>query len=360
MNRRTVLISNQQFPPKTISSWPYRIFNFIESSGSVDYILSPSNYSSKDSKYIYCKKRKWPKLTRLFRNVYLKHWVAVDFYVRVISLLKQNNNLNVVVIDDPHLLELMAIHVKEKYPNLNLIFSFHGHEINLKSSIIDRVDRIIFQTHSGYLDTRKKYFQFLPEVFVVGNAVDGMLFKFPKHEERMSSRKRLGIEEGQIAVSWIANARLSKGIEILKKLIRYFENDNRFRFIVIGYSGEIQSKNAVNLGRLPKEEIPEYLQACDVNLFTSLCREGFPLSLTEAIKCGNLAIASDSGAVREIAQMTNRVRVVKHPNILMDWIQVLKEITLKDCHVEEADQEPIKDLADSERWKAEFKKSILS
>lgn len=289
--------------------------------------------------------------SNFFRNLYLKHWIARDYYKFLKFVSKTYRDLILIVFDDPHLLELAVLHIKGENTCIKVVFSFHGHELKIKNKVLDHLDRVVFLTYNGYQQSRNNYFQFLPEVFVLGSSIDEKLFFIPTQNEKQEIRNRLGIKDNQIAISWLANARPAKGIHILEKIIQHYQGQaNRYVFVIIGLQKNIHFKNVVNVGRVNKSEIPDYLKACELNLFTSLCKEGFPLSLSEAIKCGNLAIASDSGAIKEIANLTGRVRIIEHPNILKSWIEEIDSIDQEDLSITEDTVLKISSFADPEVW----------
>jgi glycosyltransferase involved in cell wall biosynthesis len=51
------------------------------------------------------------------------------------------------------------------------------------------------------------------------------------------------------------------------------------------------------LGYVPNEQLPDYLAAADLFVMPTLCREGFPVSVVEAMASGLVPVASHIGGI---------------------------------------------------------------
>ena len=112
------------------------------------------------------------------------------------------------------------------------------------------------------------------------------------------------------------------------------------------------------MGRIPNSDIAKYLQMGDYYMFTSLCVEGFGLSMIEALKTGNVVIASKNGAIEEVLSGQRNVFMVDNPNILEDWLQVFEQAyTLK---YELLSKEEANSIWNYQDWKKNFLNAIMN
>ena len=79
-----------------------------------------------------------------------------------------------------------------------------------------------------------------------------------------------------------------------------------------------------SVGRIPNSELPKYLQIGDFYAFTSLWHEGFGLSLAEAIKCGNIVIASKIGGIPDVVKDVPSTILVDFPNMIEEWVKAFE------------------------------------
>ncbi|WP_336337142.1 glycosyltransferase family 4 protein [Haloarcula brevis] len=77
-------------------------------------------------------------------------------------------------------------------------------------------------------------------------------------------------------------------------------------------------------GRVPHEDIPDYLNASDVFVLSSRM-ENHPIALKEAMACGTYAVAPDTGRIREMLDSENRGQVYK-PNTAESLAAVLETV----------------------------------
>jgi glycosyltransferase involved in cell wall biosynthesis len=74
------------------------------------------------------------------------------------------------------------------------------------------------------------------------------------------------------------------------------------------------------LGKIPNSKLAEILKIGDFFMFTSLVKEGFGLSLVEAVKCGNIVVSSKLGGVEEVLEDIPGVILIDTPNIIESWV----------------------------------------
>ncbi|PZV79125.1 glycosyltransferase involved in cell wall biosynthesis [Algoriphagus aquaeductus] len=316
-----ILVSNIGLPNESIGSWTNRISKFfLNFPDFFDFILSPNgNFSEKN---IYCKKKKWiPFFPKRWREKELIHYRASQFVRSFKEIYRSHSEISVLVMDDLLLLESFAILKGNSY-SFELIFSFHGHSFHLPSTWGKHVDKVLFLTKSGYLETFRLNDEFCPMVSVVGNGVDSNLFFPISSFQKKQMKAELGFSQNSKYLVWMSNNRPKKGFHIFinlsKRLLKKYSD---LEILVIGTSFDDFSMNnrMHSIGKIPNSELAKYLQISDFYAFTSLWQEGFGLSLVEAAKCGNIVIASNVGGIPDVIKGLPSAILVDLPNSLESW-----------------------------------------
>ncbi|MFD2528370.1 glycosyltransferase family 4 protein [Polaribacter marinaquae] len=351
-----ILISNIGLPSKIIGSWSTRLSKFITNNPDFfDYILSPEKEGKNN---IFCQKKNFITWSKKVRNLNLKHWVAKDYLNEISNLSKKAKKITIVVLDDAHLLEAIALEKNKFKCEIKLIFSFHGFSLNLNELILNKIDKVLFLTNLSYEDALKKNETFTPEVEVIGNGVDSSIFYPLQRVNKIEQKNKMEFNFNDQIICWMSNSRRKKGLHIFIKIIDEINKLNvPVKFIIIGSNIEINKKNVSNIGRISNHEMAKYLQISDYYFFTSLCKEGFGLSLLESIKCGVKVITSNNGGIPEVIQGLDNITVVKKPNIISEWVEAfVKSYHQKSTILSKEDASKIWSYKD---WEEKFKKSIL-
>src|SRR5690606_33475577 len=76
-------------------------------------------------------------------------------------------------------------------------------------------------------------------------------------------------------------------------------------------------------GKIPNDKLPEYYQVSDVYLFPTLCKEGFGMTLIEALHCGNYCIASEYGGVPEVLQNGRFGKLIANSHFVNEWVEAM-------------------------------------
>lgn len=242
------------------------------------------------------------------------------------KLIKQSN-LIIVIIDDPHLLELV-VKLKAIHRNkITIIFSFHGYSLQLAPKVVNSIDKILFLTENGYLKSKANYSVFTPEVEIVGNGVDSEIFYPLSFRDRIDVKESLGFNRSDVIVTWMANDRPAKGLHLFLKIVEKIRSEHpTLKVVIIGSSKAKTDDRVISAGRLAPTDVAKWLQVSDFYLFTSLCDEGFGLSVIEAYKCGNYVIAADNGGIAEVLAGLPNTKLVSSPNIVQNWISIFNEV----------------------------------
>lgn len=358
---RRILISNTPLPSTKIGSWTNRLSRLIENHpGYFDFILSPTD--KPNDSFLYCSKKKWiPFFPSRLRNWQILSHVCAQFVNRFLALDIHKDKVQVLVMDDPVLLEAFA-RLKTKGFSFELIFSFHGHSFEFGGQWSYQVDKVLFLTQMGYEESVKRNEVFTPIVSIVGNGVDSSKFYPLSSQEKLLRKIELGYSPESKILIWLSNHRPKKGFhlfkELLKRVVYKFEG---LEIIVIGSDSPISNDipNIKYLGKIPNNELPYFLQIGDFYAFTSLWKEGFGLSLAEAAKCGNRILAANSGGIPEVIRDLPGALLIQHPNILEEWEYAL-EIAWNEKNSFFPDKDFLNGFQSLESWETRYLKALGS
>lgn len=356
-----ILVSNTSIPSKKIGSWTNRISRLIEKDDTFfDYIFSPALSSS--PKNIFCKKKKWlPLFPSKFRK-----WQIINYrlksYIKAFKIFsKGHEEVQIVVMDDLLLLEAFAI-LKSKGEKFELVFSFHGHSLSFVGDWCAQVDKILFLTNSGYLETLGNHQEFTPLVSIVGNGVNSADF-FPLIEDEKEKRKlELGLAKKSKILIWLSNDRPKKGFHLFKQVAKnLIEN---YPDLIIWIFGVTEDSDLVHdrikfYGRIPNTQLPFYLQSGNFYMFTSLWKEGFGLTLVEAAKCGNQVIASRIGGIPEVISGIEGAYLIDYPNRPEFWEEAFS-IAWENSDQFIPNEQTLNEFHDLDIWMLNFKKALIS
>jgi glycosyltransferase involved in cell wall biosynthesis len=132
---------------------------------------------------------------------------------------------------------------------------------------------------------------------LIANGVDEEMF-YPSENARHQARQRLGLQANCTVVVTVSRLQRQKGVDLaLKGFARWSQGGSHSRYLVVGSGPEgkrlrelarsLGLENRVRFtGSVSREEVPDYLRAADIFLFTTLHREGLPLNVLEAAGVG--------------------------------------------------------------------------
>lgn len=360
---KRVLIASAGLPSHNIGSWTNRFTKLLaKHPGVFDFILSPTQFPSQTS--IFCEKRKG--VLRILSKIVGESAVIYsckNYINKLESLLNLHQSLHLVIIDDLSLLEGIALwKIKNNPENIKLDFSFHGHSFVLPEFWGYLVDSVFFLTNLGYIETIKRNEVFVPQIHIVGNGTDSNVFCPLPRVKKNALKIELGYREEDKILVWVSNNRPKKGLKLFlklsKKLISKYEN---LHVLIIGASiteSEMDSR-IKSVGKIPNSELANFLQACDINCFTSLCKEGFGLTLIEAAKTGNIVLASQNGGIPEVLEDFEGAFLVKYPNQLDSWEDSFDQAWIK-IKSYEPDIKFLREFHSLEMWETKFLKALES
>jgi glycosyltransferase involved in cell wall biosynthesis len=185
------------------------------------------------------------------------------------------------------------------------------------------VNKVFFLTYLGYLETKNMNYDFLSFAYIVGNGVDSARFFPLTFDEKAKKRNSLNLSQNQRILVWLSNDRPKKGIHIIEKIApELLDKYNNLIIWIVGKSSDYMFSHPriEYKGIVLNQNLRDILQLSDFYLFSSLCKEGFGLSLVEAIKCGNYPIVANNGGIIEVVKDVEFCQIVLYPNILDEWI----------------------------------------
>jgi glycosyltransferase involved in cell wall biosynthesis len=321
-----VLVSNLPLPFEGIGSWTFEFNYFLAKNEFFDFILSPNKNG--EDKFIYSPKKKWFPGSSLFRQKSLTEWVAKSYLSQLLKIAQSGIPIQILVIDDQTLLEAISTIKTKLPPGSEIVFYYHGHTLKLAPKLGNVVDKVFFLTEAGYQESLRINNEFTPEVHIVGNGVDSEIFYQLSGQQKAELRQSKGFQEDDIIICWMANSRPVKGIHLFGKMIpKLLSLDPKIKIVTIGHTPNPLWDDArvMQMGRKTSEELAKYLQLADYYFFTSLWKEGFGLSLVEAIKCGNYIFCSENGGIKDVVSEYPNVSLISKPNIIDAWIEAFGE-----------------------------------
>lgn len=322
MKIQKIIITEQPIPFSKNGSWTQRIEYFLKSdSNNIDYFICGKTLLNIETK------TKFYKVSQFKNQIINKFFPDFRFrnYTNVLNtLLKQNDHLIICVVDNVKLKKAISnwIDYRKLKNNVTLIFYNCGFSYFLEDSenkiFLKNSDEMIFLTESSYQFNKNKYSEFSPEVSVLNNPVDkNKYFPISKSDKEILLKKHNF--ENKIIYLWLSHDREKKGLYIVFNAWKDWVNKpTNAVLLVVGAKRSIKIENVHFIGQISSDLVHEYYQLAHVYLFPTLWKEGFGLSLSQAICSGCYCIAADNGGVSDFFMPENGI-LIKNPNQVEKW-----------------------------------------
>lgn len=214
-------------------------------------------------------------------------------------------------------------------------FAYFGEAV--RSVAVTGFQTVVFLNESSYRYCMEHSHDLSAAVEIIPNGVDTNLFHPPDRSEREAARKKLGFEDDAVIVGTVGRQVPKKGAHILMRAWPDVKRKcPKAVLLIVGriapyeYETEIQAllkwmgpDAGVHVeGQVERGEVAKILGACDVFAFPSLCHEGMPQALLEALSTGLVCVASRRTEVEEMCSGVF-IHWVDRPNFPDEWAQAI-------------------------------------
>lgn len=174
-------------------------------------------------------------------------------------------------------------------------------EPSQSSAFYRRMDTAVFLTRRSFDYEMQRTHEISCQVKILSNGVDETRFAPLPPELKTAKRRALGIPDDAVVFLWSSADRPKKGLDFLLSFWPRFSAGKKAVLLVVGATrtGALPA-NVRFIGPVPQGDIHAYYQLAEVYLFPTLCNEGQPLSILEAMACGLPVIAHPLGGIPEM------------------------------------------------------------
>mgnify|MGYP000639814027 CR=1 FL=1 len=331
MKIANIIVSEQSLPSSINGSWTQRLEYFLKSSkNNVDYVIcSKTNLEIKSTTKFYYSKNRNSK----FINKFFPKKRYSDFLLKIDVILNKHDKIIINVIDNVKLLNAVSnyIDVNSLKERITLLFYNCGYSYLLNQQEHEKfcknIDEIIFLTKSAYLYNKKIYKEFTPEVSIINNPIDKSIF-YPINQisEENEIYKKYKLKDKTVFL-WLSHDRKKKGMSlILNAWKSWKEKDDNNILLIVGAKRGASIKNVIFVGQVESKNVDKYYKCTDVFLFPTLWKEGFGLSLSQAICTGCFSITANNGGVIDFFNKEDGI-LIEEPNIVDNWVEAMKSAT---------------------------------
>lgn len=322
---KVILFSQIPLPYSKIGSWSTLYENYLRETHGVDVLICPKPEKAyKDIQYLHFSpeysffdkislKLKWRK--PWFKAIAALHEV-IQPKVKYIIHIVDNYGLCMAVS--------AYLEINDVRANFYIHYFYHGFPCFKDEQLYSKVDELTLLTHKSYEEIKKNVTTFPCRISILPNGIDTSKFYPLSTSEKQDLRKSFQMEDKIIFV-WCSQDRPKKGLSlVLDAWKRIYARHPNVELLIIGTAKRQDSRGITYLGRIPNNELARYYQMADVYLFSTLCQEGFGMSLIEAKHAGCYCIASDLGGVTEVLDYGKYGKLIENPNFIEEWVEAIE------------------------------------
>tara|TARA_A100001011_G_scaffold390516_1_gene474112 strand:- start:34 stop:1134 length:1101 start_codon:yes stop_codon:yes gene_type:complete len=325
-----ILLTRFPLPYNNIGSWTKRFTKLLQRKPFLfDYVICPE--PSKKINNINYDFISETLLLKKFQKLFLGYRYLP--YMQKILSHKSNIN-NIYIIDDYNMLFELNEYLKKKKcrDKYNIFFFIHGFSYFFgnynRKKFYNSLDYIIFLTRGSYEFELSKVHKMSAEASIIHNGIDSSIFFKLTNKDKTYMRKKYNLEVEKNIFLWAANERPKKGLKIIEKAwlnSNLYKNKN-YELLIVGTNEVKKIDNIKYIGRVDTIKMSQLYQISDYYLFSTLCHEGFPLSLIEAIKCGLTCFSSDINPINEIVLNGKLSYLIEIPQDYSKWVHIFNEV----------------------------------
>jgi glycosyltransferase involved in cell wall biosynthesis len=93
--------------------------------------------------------------------------------------------------------------------------------------------------------------------------------------------------------------------------------------LIVGAKREETIENVIFVGQVQSDKVDRFYKCAHIYLFPTLWKEGFGLSLSQAICSGCFSIAANNGGVEDFFNNKDGL-LINEPNIVENWVSAMK------------------------------------
>ena len=328
MKIANVLVAEQSIPNSKNGSWTQRLEYFLKTDiNNINYVICGKSKTKINSstEFYYLNNKK----SRIVNKFFPKKRYA-NYLLKINTLLKNYDHIVLCVVDNIKLLNAISDFVDKKRltDKITILFYNCGYSyfLNQKehTKFSKNIDEFIFLTKSAYLYNLKMYSEFTPEVSIINNPINKEIF----NSEEISTldneiSKKYNLKDKKIYL-WLSHDRKKKGMSLILNAWKSWENkDDNSVLLIVGAKRNITIKNIFFIGEVSSKSVIKYYKLAHVFLFPTLWKEGFGLSLSQAICAGCFSIAANNGGVSDFFKEKHGI-LINEPNIVENWVTAMK------------------------------------
>ncbi len=322
-----ILFSQIPLPYSKIGSWSTLYDNYLSQNHQIDFLIceKPEEFYS-NIQYIFVENNLFSKIkSKITKNNFLAYQTAFS------RIIKKDKKYIIQIIDNTGLAKhINQFLIKNKLRNQFYIqFFYHGFmpidNVNNSNNFYEKIDELILLTQLSYDFMKLNCNVITPKISILNNGIDSKKFFKISNSEKLEFKNSLGFNDKKIMI-WCSQDRPKKGLHIILEAWQTIHKNNpNTILLIIGCEPRMPQEGVRFLGKIPNNDLPKYYQIADVYLFPTLCQEGFPMSLTEALHCGCYCIASKMGGVPEVLNSGKWGVLIENPNFVSEWITSIQD-----------------------------------
>lgn len=326
-----IIITEQSIPYAKNGSWTQRLEHFFTSDyNTINYCICGETNQNMVSSTVFFKVKQYKSriILKFFPKLRFRNYI-----IKIQELAQKYDHLILCVVDNIKLKNAITDYIdrKEIKKNNTVLFYSCGFSYFLEEEeqkkLLKYCDEYIFLTQSSYQFNKVRYSEFIPEITILSNPIEKEEFYPVSKIEKKNLIEQYGLE-GKIIFLWLSHDREKKGLDLVLhawEAWSYLRED--VQLLVVGAKRDCQQKNVQFLGQVNSDSVTLYYQMTHVYLFPTLWKEGFGLSLAQAICCGCYCIAADNGGVSDFLLETDGV-LINNPNTVSDWVKAMENAVI--------------------------------